>query len=147
MKKGRVLGIDFGEKRIGLALSDPSQTLARPLLVLENSKDLGDRIKALIEKEEVDHVVVGIPLNMDGNVGPKARQALQFKEWLEKLCGRKVQGWDERLTTVQAEQALRQGGLSAGRRAQKVDKVAAQILLQSYLDSRQNVDASGRPGE
>lgn len=136
MTKGRILGIDFGEKRIGLALSDPSETFARPLRLLENSKELGSALKDLIGKEEVVRVVVGLPLNMDGSAGPKARQALQFKEWLGKLCGLPIETWDERLTTVQAEKALRQGGLSAGKRAREVDKVAAQILLQSYLDCR-----------
>lgn len=140
MSLGRVLGIDFGEKRIGLALSDPSRTFARPLKVLEASKDLGAVLKALIESEEVNRIVLGLPFNMDGSIGPKAREVLRFKEWIESTCGLLVDTWDERLTTVQAEQCLRQAGLSSGKRAREVDKVAAQILLQSYLDRQKHVE-------
>ena len=99
---GRILGVDFGEKRIGLALSDPSRTFARPFKALEASKDLGATLKKLIESEGVDRIVLGLPLNMDGSMGPKALEVLGFKEWLEATCGVDVHTWDERLTTVQA---------------------------------------------
>jgi len=130
----RILGIDFGDRRIGLALSDPSRTLARSFEVVENSPRLAERLKKLIAEEEVDRIVLGLPRNMDGTIGPKARQALEFKAYLEKELGLPVDMWDERLTTVAAQQVLREGGIPQRRRSEMVDKVAAQILLQSYLD-------------
>jgi putative Holliday junction resolvase len=131
---GRLLGIDFGDKRIGLALSDPSRMFAAPLKVVEGEAALREELERLFSEEEVHGIVLGLPLNMDGTVGPKARQVLLFKERLEKEWGKPVETWDERLTTVQAEGALRESGMSARKRAGRVDKIAAQILLQCYLD-------------
>ena len=136
---GRVLGIDFGDKWIGLALSDPSRTFARPLRVVDASSDLQGLLTKLIQSEGIDYIVLGLPLNMDGSMGPKARQVLHFRERMEKESGLMVETWDERLTTVQADQALRLTGLSSRKRAEQVDKVAAQILLQSYLDCQKRI--------
>ncbi len=120
---------------MGLALSDPSGTFARPLEVLENSPRLFDALREIVRREEVARVVLGLPRNMDGSLGPKARQVQDFKEKLEAELGVDVVLWDERLTTVQAERMLDDAGASRGRRKRTVDKLAAQILLQSCLDA------------
>lgn len=138
---GRILGIDHGDRRFGLALSDGLKLTARPLLVVEGEEGLRRELKTLLVREEVERIVLGLPVNMDGTLGPKAQQIQAFKEKLEKEWGIPVDLWDERLTTVQAEAALRSGGLSPRERAARVDKVAAQILLQSFLDRlRRNDD-------
>lgn len=133
---GRVLGIDYGDRRVGLALSDPSGTLARPLRVVEVSPRLSEELRAVVRKHSVTGIVLGFPRNMDGSIGPKARQVLEFKAWLERELGLPVDLWDERLSTVQATRILRSAGVSAGRRSGKVDKLAAHLILQSYLDAK-----------
>ncbi len=133
---GRILGIDYGTKRIGLALSDEGQILASPLTVVHGESALYRELERLCAEESVERLVVGLPLNMNGTIGPKAKEVLAFKERLEKRFGLPVDTSDERLSTVQAESALREAGLSFRKRAQKIDKVAAQILLQAYLDQQ-----------
>jgi putative Holliday junction resolvase len=133
-KEGRIVGIDFGDRRFGLAWSDPTRILAVPLRVVEGEAECVAELRRLAAGEAVSQYVLGLPLNMDGTVGPKARQVLAFKDRLEQAGISPVIPWDERLTTVQAEIALREGGMRGRRRAERVDKVAAQILLQSYLD-------------
>jgi putative Holliday junction resolvase len=131
---GRILGIDYGDKRIGLAISDTTKMLARPFQVVSMSPDFPELLKKLMAAEEVEQVILGWPIHMDGSVGAKARQVLQFKETIERHCGIVVELWDERLTTVQAESLLREAGISSRKRDGKVDSAAAQVLLQSYLD-------------
>ncbi len=131
---GRVIGIDYGTKRFGLALSDTGRTLASPVAVLHGEAALRRELDRLIETEEVDRVVVGLPLNMDGSVGRKAKEVLAFRDRLARSLELPVDTYDERLTTVQAEDLLREAGFSFHQRAERIDKVAAQILLQSYLD-------------
>ena len=145
---GRVLGIDYGDKRIGLAISDTTKMLARPLQVVPMSPDFPDFLRKLVADEEIDQVIMGWPLRMDGTVGAKALQVLQFKEKIEKHCGIAVELWDERLTTVQAENLLREAGISLRKRDGKVDPAAAQVLLQSYLDhlGRKEHEVGGLPG-
>ncbi len=133
---GRIVGIDYGSRRIGLALSDDGQTLASPRTVAHGEGALYRELERLFAEESVERLVVGLPLNMDGTVGPKAKEVLAFKERLEKRFGIPVDTSDERLSTVQAEDAMREAGLSFAKRARRVDKVAAQILLQAYLDRR-----------
>jgi putative Holliday junction resolvase len=133
---GRILGIDHGSKRIGLALSDAGATLARPLAVVAGEEALWPELERLLGEEEIERVVIGLPRNMDGTLGPKAREVLAFKERLEARTGLPVETWDERLTSREAERALRARGLSSRQMRGKVDKLAAQILLQSYLDAR-----------
>jgi putative pre-16S rRNA nuclease len=130
----RTLGIDLGDRWIGLALGDPTGTYARPLEVVGRGDAFWKAIERLVTDEEVDRIVLGLPLNMDGSAGPRAKEALAFKAEIERRSGLPVDTWDERLTTVQAEAVLRSSGLSGNKRAQRVDKVAAQIILQSYLD-------------
>jgi len=131
---GRALGIDYGDRRFGLAVSDPTGSIATPWKVIEGEAALFQELARFVPEAGIERIVLGLPINMDGTIGPKAKQVLAFKERLEKVQGAPVSTWDERLTTFQAHAALRQGGLSARQAAGKVDKVAAQILLQSYLD-------------
>lgn len=135
----RVLGLDLGSKRIGVALSDASALIANPLTVIQRSgRRLLDheRIAALVREEEVDVVVVGLPLSLDGSMGPAARAAVSEAEALATVLGVPVETYDERLTTVAADQVLMQANLRADARRKVVDKVAATVLLQSWLDAR-----------
>jgi len=141
----RRIGIDYGDRWFGLAMSDPTETIARPLEVVRGEEELWRRLEQLRREEDIAGFVLGLPLNMDGSVGPKARQVLVFKERLAERTGLPVEVWDERLTTVQAERSLREAGASRSRRRRDVDRVAAQILLQSFLDrqSRSGGDPAG----
>jgi putative Holliday junction resolvase len=129
----RVLGIDFGEKRLGLALSDESRTLASPLAVYER-KDLQSDLRFLsdlILRYQI--TVLGLPLNMDGSLGPKAQQVLEFKRALEESLKLPVHTFDERLTTAEAERALLEANMSRRKRKAKRDALAAVLILQGYL--------------
>lgn len=135
----RALGLDLGSKRIGVAVSDRSGTVATPLVVIERSGSRRrdhERIAALVKNEEAELLVVGLPRSMSGAEGPAARGARDEAEALASVVGVPVDTWDERLTTVTAERALRAGGVRGRARRQVVDKVAAAIILQSWLDAR-----------
>ncbi len=137
---GRVLGIDYGEKRLGLALSDETWTIASPLEVYERrslEEDL-QHLREVIEREKVERVVLGLPLNMDGSYGPKAQEVLQFKEQLEGALRLPVELVDERLTTQEAERVLLEADLSRRRRREVRDRLAAVLILQNYLDRRRS---------
>jgi putative Holliday junction resolvase len=131
----RVLGIDFGEKRLGLALSDESRTLASPLAVYER-KDLQSDLRFLsdlILRYQITEIVLGLPLNMDGSLGPKAQQVLEFKRALEESLKLPVHTFDERFTTAEAERALLEANMSRRKRKAKRDALAAVLILQGYL--------------
>ena len=133
----RSLGIDYGEKRIGLAVSDPLGMFAQPLQAIEVGGDFAAaaaRIVEIAEEYEAEELVIGLPKNLDDTIGFKAEEALAFKRLLEEKTSQPVIPWDERLSTVQAERHLRQTGWSRRKRARKVDMVAAGIILQGYLD-------------
>ena len=135
----RALGIDPGSKRIGIAVSDRSGTIASPLTVLQRSRsrqhDL-QQIAALVRDEEAEVVVVGLPLNMDGSHGRAAQLAIDEARRLATVVGVPVEMHDERRTTVSADRSMLEAGLDAPARRQRVDKVAAAIMLQSWLDGR-----------
>lgn len=139
----RQLGLDVGDKRIGIALSDETGTLASGLPTYERvgpRKDL-QAIARLVKEHGVHQVVVGFPKNMNGTVGPQAEKILSFIEALQKHVRVPVIPWDERLTSVVAEEALIEAGVSRkDRRRGRVDKVAAIIILQNYLDYRKLLD-------
>jgi putative holliday junction resolvase len=131
----RVLGIDFGEKRLGLALSDESRTLASPLAVYER-KDLQSDLRFLrdlILRYQITEIVLGLPLNLDGSLGPKAQQVLEFKRALEESLKLPVHTFDERFTTAEAERALLEANMSRRQRKAKRDALAAVLILQGYL--------------
>jgi len=138
MTPGRILALDLGKRRIGLALSDELGVTAQGLETLERSnirEDLSRLVQLALEKN-VTLIVMGNPLHMSGHEGRQAEYARDFGERLGAAAGLPVEYWDERLTTVEAQRVLRQSGVSIQKRAKAVDRLAAVILLESYLDSR-----------
>lgn len=134
----RALGLDLGEKRIGVALSDSDGRLATPYEVVLRTGDRGRdhaRLAALVVETEADLVVIGLPLSLDGTVGVAASRAEHEAAELRRVLGVEVVTWDERLSTVEAERRLRATGLSGQRRRRVVDQVAATVILQSWLDA------------
>ena len=134
-----MLGIDAGQRRVGVAISDELGLLASPLVVLDRRRGLAsvlDALSALSRREAVDHVVVGLPLNADGSTGPQARRAQHFARLTSKAVGLPVELWDERLSTREAEDILRAQGRDLRRLRQRgeIDAVAAAVILQDYLD-------------
>lgn len=132
----RLLGIDLGLARIGLAVSDELGMLAHPLETFPaaSPKKFMDRIAEIVGQRKIECVVVGLPRNMDGSVGPAAEEALAFVEKLSAQLPCPVVSWDERLTTVAANRALHEAGRKTRTTRGQVDQVAAQMLLQGYLD-------------
>jgi putative Holliday junction resolvase len=132
-----LLGVDYGSVRIGLAISDPERRLASPLAVYERRGRERDAeyFRALATVEEVAALIVGLPVHLDGREGQKAAEARAFGAWLAETTGLPVFFWDERFSTVEAESALWQAGLTHKKRKARRDRVAAQILLQAYLDA------------
>lgn len=133
----RILALDPGTKRVGLALSDPTRTLASPLPFLEATPfaQLAGKLKTLIREQEIDLILIGLPRNMDGTYGPAAKNAEAFAERLREVIPVPIRTIDERLTTVEASRRLTEAGRSARQQKTKIDSAAAQILLQSYLDA------------
>lgn len=134
----RILAVDPGSKRVGLALSDPTGTIAQPLQTVdaEPPESLASRLAAIARDRSVDRIVVGLPRRMDGTDGPEAKAARRLATELRQESRLPVELVDERLTTVAAERSLREGGVRGATRRQKVDGVAAALLLQSHLDRR-----------
>ena len=141
----RVLGLDVGERRIGVALSDPLGLTAQRLTVIERSGDRAavDAVCALIAKHQVAAVVVGLPLTMRGTHGPQAQRVTSFAQALRRQTPVPVQMVDERLTTVQGERTLLATDTSRRRRKQLIDQVAAQLILQQYLDTHYDAEPKG----
>lgn len=135
----RALGIDFGTRRIGLALSDPTGTLASPLPFLENTQpsEVTAKLKELILSHGVKTLVIGIPRNMDGTYGPSAEKVRQFIAQIRPHLSAKIVTQDERLTTVQASRDLSQMGLNQKDLRKKVDSSSAALILQQFLDRNQ----------
>jgi putative pre-16S rRNA nuclease len=140
----RCLGIDFGDKRIGLAISDPDGRLAVPLTTLERRNDRSAlrQIAEIARQEGVERLVVGEPVDLEGRRGPMAERVRRFAARLTEMTGLPLALVDEALTSVEAARRLRQGGGDPRREPGRVDALAAQILLQDALDR----DASGRHG-
>ncbi len=135
----RILALDVGTKRIGLAVSDPLGITAQGLEVLtrkDRASDL-ERLAEVAREWKVQLVVVGLPRHMDGRLGSAAPQIFELVEILQKTLGVEVVTWEERLTTAEAERVLIQADVSRRRRRQVVDQLAAVLILQNYLDHRQ----------
>lgn len=135
----RYLGVDIGKKRTGLAISDPTGLIARPLEVVAGGADaaaLGRALRPIVEREEVEGLVVGLPRRMGGEEGPEAVHARAVGVHLARAFGLPVEMWDERLSTVEATDRLIEAGLGREERKDQVDKVAAALILQDFLDSR-----------
>lgn len=134
----RVLAIDHGTKRMGIALSDSLGIIAQPLefILAEPFPAFLERLQALLRTHEVSQIVVGLPRNMDGSFGPAAQKVQEFVAKLKQATPIPVRTWDERLTSSQANRIMVEAGVRRQNRKEKVDKTAAAILLQSYLDSQ-----------
>jgi putative Holliday junction resolvase len=132
----RILGIDHGTKRVGVAISDEMAMIAQPLefVPAEPEATMLARVAEIVASRDVQEVVVGLPRNMNGTYGPAAEKVREFVAALEGVLRVPVKTWDERLTSVQANRMLIEGGMRREKRKQKVDQTAAAILLQSYLD-------------
>ena len=135
--EGRAIGLDLGTKRIGVAVSDSDRTVATPIEVITRSRDVARdrlRISEIVGEWEATTVVVGLPLSLSGQVGPAAKAALAEVEALRATLGVQVETYDERLSTVTAERSLMEQSLRAPARRRVVDKVAAAVMLQAWLD-------------
>ncbi len=133
----RVLGVDLGSVRIGLALSDPLGLTAQGLEVLDVGSSLPiDAIVERVQKHDVNEIVVGIPIRMDGSHGAEAENAEAFARALEEATGLPVTRWDERLSTKEAARSMRAAGADSRKQRGVIDKVAAAVFLQAYLESR-----------
>jgi putative Holliday junction resolvase len=135
--RGRLLGVDFGHVRVGLAICDSERIISSPLAVYERRNEALDAeyFRKLAETEQVAGLVVGLPVHMSGDEGEKAKQARAFGNWLAKITSLPIVFWDERYSTKAAESHLRSAGLTHKRRKDRRDKVAAQIILQSYIEA------------
>jgi putative holliday junction resolvase len=133
----RILALDHGTRRIGVALSDEMKMIASPLeyILAEPLEKVLARLREIIREKEVSLILIGMPRNMDGTYGPAAQKVKDFIASLQPHITTPVKTWDERLTSVMANRVLLQGNVRRDKRKQAVDKMAAAILLQSYLDS------------
>ncbi|MDE6606465.1 MAG: Holliday junction resolvase RuvX [Lachnospiraceae bacterium] len=139
----RIMGLDFGSKTVGVAISDPLLITAQGIEIIRRKEENKlrqtlARIEELIEEYEVSEIVLGLPKNMNDTLGERARLSVEFKEKLERRTGLSVSMWDERLTTVAADKAMMEAGIRREHRKDHVDKIAAVFILQGYLDLRKN---------
>lgn len=137
---GRILAIDYGARRMGLAVSDPLGITAQGLETLERRNKRRDfaRLEQVIRDYEVQEIVLGYPLRMSGETGPQSDKVAGFAEQLRKIFDLPVHLWDERLTSAEANRVLREAELSIEKRARAVDRMAAVLILQSFLQARSN---------
>ena len=138
----RIMGLDYGSKTVGVAISDPLCITAQGIETIERKEENKlrktlARIEELAKEYEVDRIVLGFPKNMNNTIGDRAERTLEFKEMLERRTGLSVIMWDERLTTVEAERTLIESKVRRENRKKYVDKIAAVFILQGYLDSLQ----------
>ena len=138
--EGRVLALDVGDRRIGLALSDLSGSLARTagVVVRRGPRKDVEAVQETVRREGAIQVVVGLPLSLSGSVGPQAQSVLGFVERLREVLSVPVDTWDERYSTVEAEAILRGQGVKSRKIRERVDEVAAATILQTYLDARRS---------
>ena len=137
----RIMGLDFGSKTVGVAISDPLLITAQGIEIIRRKEEnklrkTCPRIEELIEEYEVDEIVLGYPKNMNDTLGERIERTDEFKEMIERRTGLEVHLWDERLTTVAADKAMIEAGLRREERKEHVDKVAAVFIFQGYLDYR-----------
>lgn len=138
----RLMGLDVGDKRIGVAVSDPLMLTAQPVAVIERKgieRDLAE-IQRLCKQYEVEKLIVGLPLNMNGTLGPKAHQVQEFGHLVAGNLDLLIEFFDERLTTKMAENMLIQADVSRSRRREVIDKLAAANILQTYMDTKRSTN-------
>lgn len=133
----RIMAIDFGTRRVGLAVSDPLGITAQGLPTIDTReiKDVLSYIQTIVQEKGVGKIVVGMPRNMNGSIGPKGKEVEEFVRKLKTKTGLEVETWDERLTSVQSQKSMREMGTSQ-RKKGTVDRIAATLILQSYLDGQ-----------
>ncbi|MCD8049841.1 MAG: Holliday junction resolvase RuvX [Clostridia bacterium] len=134
----KIIGLDYGEARIGVAVSDALEMIANPLDTIsehDREKQL-ERVEDVIKREGAEKIVVGLPMRMDGSMGHRAEYTRAFAEDLAQRCNLPYEMWDERLSSAEAHRLLETGGVSGKKRKTKVDKIAAVLILQTYLDNR-----------
>ena len=139
----RIMGLDYGSKTIGVAISDPLGLTAQGIEIIrrEDENKLRKslrRIEELVSEYQVEEIVLGFPKNMNNTIGERAQKSLELKEMLERICGLPVIMWDERLTTVEANRTLMESGVRRENRSKYVDMIAAVFILQGYLDAKAN---------
>lgn len=142
----RIMGLDYGSKTVGIAVSDALQITAQGLEIVRRKQENKlrqtlARIEELIVEYEVEKIVLGFPKNMNDTVGERAEKSLEFQEMLERRTGLPVVMWDERLTTVSADNAMMEAGIRRENRKEYVDSIAAALILQGYLDLCKNQEA------
>jgi len=137
----RIMGLDFGSKTVGVAISDELLLTAQGIEIIERKEET--RIEELIVEYGVEGIVLGLPKNMNNSLGERAELSMMFKEKLERRTGLPVVMWDERLTTVAADRAMMEAGVRREHRKEHVDKIAACFILQGYLDYRKNKENLG----
>ena len=140
MLDGRIMGLDVGDKTIGVAVSDLMGLTAQGVKTVKRvgkKKDI-EELKAIIAEKQVNKIVSGLPKNMNGTLGPQGEKVIKFCELLQEQTGIKIEYWDERLSTVAAERTLIQGNVRRENRKGVIDMVAAVIILQGYLDRQKN---------
>ena len=144
-RTGRIAGIDYGTVRIGVAVTDPEQRLASPLENYTRRDEAGDAvwIKQLAAEERLVGLVVGLPVHTDGRESQKSIEARQFGQWLAEQTKLPVRFFDERYTSCQAQALLQEAGLTSKRRKERLDKLAAQVMLTAYLESSRDGEGSG----
>ena len=139
----RIMGLDYGSKTIGVAISDPLGLTAQGIEIIrrEDENKLRKslrRIEELVSEYQVEEIVLGFPKNRNNTIGERAQKSLELKEMLERRCGLPVIMWDERLTTVEANRTLMESGVRRENRSKYVDMIAAVFILQGYLDAKAN---------
>lgn len=138
----RIMGLDFGSKTVGVAVSDELHITAQGVEIIRREQENKlrrtlARIEELVKEYEVEEIVLGLPKNMNNSSGERVEKTMEFKEMLERRTGLSVAMWDERLTTVAADKAMMEAGIRRENRRNYVDKIAASFILQGYLDSKQ----------
>ena len=132
----RALGIDYGDTRIGIALSDPMQIITKPFVTLKNDKEFLDKLKEIIKEKEIETVVVGYPIGMKGQITKQTEKVEVFIAQLKSTLDLEVVRVDERLSSVSAENILKQQGVKTGHNKSMIDDTSAAIILQEYIDSK-----------
>jgi putative Holliday junction resolvase len=147
MPPGRLMGVDFGTVRIGLAICDPDRRIASPFAtyVRQNAERDANYFREVVDAENVVAFIVGLPMHTDGREGQKAIEARSFGKWLADVTQLPVDFWDERFTTVEAERSLLDAGLTNKRRKARRDQLAAQIILQAYISELKDLPPPTRP--
>lgn len=136
----RILGLDIGDKTIGVAVSDLMGWTAQGIEVIKRNSERSDlkRLREIVHEYQVKSIVVGLPINMNGTIGPQGEKVQQFAKKIQKSLQLPLEYWDERLTTVAAERLLIDADVSRGKRKRVIDKMAAMFILQGYLDHQAN---------